>query len=124
MWLCVPFSISLSSPSTRAGVPPNPNPYRKPLLLKRAYGISKQPKTLSPMMEFPDLQTDLNFYADAKLTGTDGESHCSLAMLAGDESRRRAGFVPPSFYSCSTLLSPSLKICRTHSIMETAIWRR
>ncbi|CAL1377623.1 unnamed protein product [Linum trigynum] len=34
---------------------------------------------------------DLNIYSGAKLTGLNGESHCSLAVFTGDESRGRAG---------------------------------
>ncbi|CAL1370968.1 unnamed protein product [Linum trigynum] len=34
---------------------------------------------------------DLNIYYDAKLTRLNGESHCSLAVFTGDESKGRAG---------------------------------
>ncbi|CAL1387535.1 unnamed protein product [Linum trigynum] len=39
----------------------------------------------------PGQQMDLNIYSDDKLTGLDGESHCSLAVFTGDESRGRSG---------------------------------
>ncbi|CAL1404644.1 unnamed protein product [Linum trigynum] len=34
---------------------------------------------------------DLNIYYDAKLTRLNGESHCSLVVFIGDESRGRVG---------------------------------